>query len=63
MLNTCDSDEDDLLPESDFDYSKAKPNRFAIPELPIEQQQEGEQHIQRHEANLGNGVTREEVRD
>jgi hypothetical protein len=29
MLNTCDSDEDDLLPEYDFDYSKAKPNRFA----------------------------------
>jgi hypothetical protein len=29
MLNVYNSGEDDLLPEYDFDYSKAKPNRFA----------------------------------
>ena len=25
----ADDDDDDMLPEYDFDYSKAKPNRFA----------------------------------
>lgn len=26
------SSEDDLLPEHDFNYTKAKPNRFALPQ-------------------------------
>jgi hypothetical protein len=26
-----EKDEDDLLPEYDFDYSKGRPNRFAAP--------------------------------
>ena len=27
--SSFDNDQDDLLPEYDFDYSRAKPNRFA----------------------------------
>jgi hypothetical protein len=30
MLSAEDSNENDLLPEYDFDYAKAKPNRFEI---------------------------------
>jgi hypothetical protein len=29
-MNTIENTENDLLPEYDFDYSKAKPNRFAV---------------------------------
>jgi len=34
MKNKEDS-EDDMLPEYDFDYSKAKINRFAIKQAPV----------------------------
>jgi hypothetical protein len=59
MLTTCDSDEDDLLPEYEFDYAKAKPNRLAMPELPIAQQQEIDWYTQPYETNPSNVVTQE----
>jgi hypothetical protein len=34
MSNTEDT-KDELLPEYHFDYSKAKPNRFATQQLPV----------------------------
>jgi hypothetical protein len=33
--DTINSDSDDMLPEYDFDYSKAKPNRFVTAEAGI----------------------------
>jgi len=34
-MNNTDNANEDLLPEYDFDYAKAKPNRFAVKSTPI----------------------------
>jgi hypothetical protein len=34
-MNNTDNADEDLLPEYDFDYAKAKPNRFAAKPVPI----------------------------
>ena len=31
VADTSNAEQDDLLPEYDFDYDQAKPNRFAAP--------------------------------
>jgi hypothetical protein len=34
-MKITDNANEDLLPEYDFDYTKAKPNRFAIKSTPV----------------------------